>query len=243
MSSTLNAAFAEPPDLLPGLRSCRGPSYEERVRRYRGRMLGVARRMVRDSEDARDCVQEAFFLAFKNIDRFEGRSSVWTWLRSIVVNVSLMRLRYRRRRPEISIEDVLRKFDGYDRRIDMKDWTHPDVEALLAREDARHTVRRAIESLPDTYRDVLRLRDIEELDTEETAEILKISRGAVKVRSHRARAALKRLIESPERQRRSPTHEEWRVPRFIGPAGGSPGHETTSVKARSLCPPRRCRPK
>jgi RNA polymerase sigma-70 factor (ECF subfamily) len=199
MSSTLNAAFAEPPDLLPGLRSRRGPSYEELVRRYRGRMLGVARRMVRDSEDARDCVQEAFFLAFKNIHSFEGRSSIWTWLRSIVVNVSLMRLRYRRRRPEISIEDVLPKLDRFDRSIEMRDWHHADGEALPAREDARHTVRRAIESLPDTYRDVLRLRDIGELDTEETAEILKISRGAVKVRSHRARAALKKLIESGAR--------------------------------------------
>lgn len=122
MSSTLNAAFAEPPELLPGLRSGSGPSYEELVRRYRRGLLGVARRMVHDSEDARDCVQEAFFLAFKNIHSFEGRSSIWTWLRSIVVNVALMRLRYRRRRPEISIEDVVPRFDAYGRRIEMRDW-------------------------------------------------------------------------------------------------------------------------
>ena len=196
MSSTLNAAFAEPPELLPGLRSGSGPSYEELVRRYGGGLLGVARHMVRDSEDARDCVQEAFFLAFKNIDRFEGRSSVGTWLRSIVVNVALMKLRYRRRRPAISIEDLLPELARRDRRIEMRDRDYADAEALLAREDARRTVRRAIENLPDTHRDVLLLRYVEELDTRETAEILRITRGAVKVRSHRARAALKKLIES-----------------------------------------------
>jgi RNA polymerase sigma-70 factor (ECF subfamily) len=196
MSSTLNAAFAEPPELLPGLRSGSGPSYEELVLRYRRGLVSVARRMLRDSEDARDCVQEAYFLAFKNIDRFEGRSSVGTWLRSIVVNVALMRLRYRRRRPEISIEDILRRFGRSDRRIEVKDWNHADVETLLARKEARTSIRHAIENLPDIYRDVLLLRYVEELDTRETAEILRITRGAVKVRSHRARAALKKLIES-----------------------------------------------
>ncbi len=193
--------FAEPRELLPGLRSGSGPSYEELVRLYRRGLLRVARRMLRDSEEARDCVQEAFLLAFKNIHRFEGRSSIWTWLRSIVVNVALMRLRYRRRRPEISIEDVVAGSAACDRRIEMKDCSQVNVETLLARKETRRALRHAIGSLPDKHRDVLLLRYVEELDTRETAGILKISRGAVKVRSHRARAAVKKLVESRGRGR------------------------------------------
>lgn len=71
-----------------------------------------------------------------------------------------------------------------------------DIETLLARKEMRQAIRHAIENLPDTHRDVLLLRYVEELDTEETAGILRSSCGAVKVRSHRARAALKKLIES-----------------------------------------------
>ncbi len=158
-------------------------------------MLGVALRIVRNPEDARDCVQDAFLSAFKNMDGFEGRSSVWTWLHRIVVNFALLKLRSRRRRPECSIEDLMPEFDEYDCRVEPKDRKAVDAETLLAREDVRDAVRDAIERLPDDYRDVLLLRDIEELHTEETAEILKISRGAVKMKLHRARAALKKLIE------------------------------------------------
>ncbi len=195
MSSKTDEARPEPRELLPGLRAGDGKSYEELVRRYGGRMLGVAVRIVRHPEDARDCVQEAFLLAFKNIEGFEGRSSVWTWLHRIVVNCALLKLRARRRRPEGAIEDLLPRFDEYDCRVELKARERADAETLLAREDVRDAVRKAIEKLPDDYRDVLLLRDIEEFDTEETAEILKISRSAVKMRLHRARAALKKLIE------------------------------------------------
>lgn len=195
MSSTTDKTRPKPEELLGGLRAGDGRSYEELVRRYGGRMLGVALRIVRNPEDARDCVQDAFLSAFKNMDGFEGRSSVWTWLHRIVVNFALLKLRSRRRRPECSIEDLMPEFDEYDCRVEPKDRKAVDAETLLAREDVRDAVRDAIERLPDDYRDVLLLRDIEELDTEETAEILKISRGAVKMKLHRARAALKKLIE------------------------------------------------
>ncbi len=114
--------------------------------------------MLRDTEDARDCVQETFFLAFRSITSFEGRSSIWVWLRSIVVNVALMKLRYRRRRPEVALEDVLSRFGRSDRRVEIEDSGQEDAETILTRREARRRIRRAIESLPEIYRDVLVLR-------------------------------------------------------------------------------------
>ena len=181
-------------DLLSGLRAGNEQSYEELVRLYGGRMLSTASRIVRNPEDARDCVQETFLQAFKNIDRFEGRSSIGTWLHRIVVNNALLKLRTRSRRPEGSLDDLMPDFDDYQCRIETRDETQ-SIETLVSQQQTRAQVRSAIYGLPDDYRDVLLLRDIAELDTQETAEALEIQPGAVRTRLHRARAALKRQLE------------------------------------------------
>lgn len=158
-------------------------------------MLSVATRLMGNAEDARDCVQEALLQAFRRIEGFEGRSSVGTWLHRIVVNSALVKLRSRRRRPEGALDDLMPEFDEYQCRIEGREAALESVEALAARKETREAVRGAIDSLPDAYRTVLLLRDIEELDTRSTAEILEIEPGAVKTRLHRARAALKKLLE------------------------------------------------
>lgn len=186
---------AEPRELLDGLQTGDNRSYEELVRRYGGKMLSVATRIVGNPDDGRECVQEAFLQAFKNISRFEGRSSIWTWLHRIVVNSALLKLRSRRRRPEGAIDDLMPEFDAYRCRIEASCKTPESIETLVSKNETRETVRRAIDKLPEDYRIVLLLRDIEELDTEETAGILHIKPGAVKTRLHRARAALKKLLE------------------------------------------------
>lgn len=195
MSALTDEPEAKTDDLVAGLRAGDDRSYAELVRRYGGKMLSVAVRIVGNREDARDCVQEAFVRAFKHIDRFEGRSSVWTWLHRIVVNSALLKLRSRRRRPERSLDDLMPEFDAYHCRIEPARPGHESVETLVSRKETRDTVRQTIEELPDDYRDVLVLRDILELDTNETAESLRINPGAVKMRLHRARAALKKLLE------------------------------------------------
>ena len=85
---------------------------EELVRAHTSRLLAVARRYLRSEEDARDAVQEGFVAAFRSIARFQGGSSLSTWLHRIVINACLMRLRSSRRRPETSIEELLPRFDG-----------------------------------------------------------------------------------------------------------------------------------
>jgi RNA polymerase sigma-70 factor (ECF subfamily) len=156
-------------------------------------MLAVARRFV-GPNDADDVVQESFLSAFRSLVSFRGGSRIGTWLHRIVVNHCLMRLRRRRRKPEIRIDDLLPSFDetGHHARAVAR-WSRPEDQ--LDREETRAQVRTCIEQLPDAYRTVILLRDIEEYSTDQAAEMLAISRAAVKIRLHRARQALRALLE------------------------------------------------
>lgn len=187
-----------PPDeskLLERLRAGDEAAYEELVRTHGGRMLAVARRMLRNEDDAGDAVQDAFLSAFRAMDRFEGGSQLGTWLHRITVNAALMKLRTRRRKPEEPLEPLLPKFldDGHMAQP-ARSWAEPGDEAL-ARRQLRQRVLDRIHQLPETYRTVVLLRDVEGLDTEEAAEALGIGTGAVKTRLHRARQALRSLLE------------------------------------------------
>lgn len=169
-------------------------AYEQLVRAHAGRMLAVATRFLGSREEARDAVQDAFLGAFRNMASFRGGARLGTWLHRITVNAALMRLRARSRRPEESIEDLLPHFDdtGHSTRPP-REWEGEALK-LLQKRETRAVVRRCIERLPISYRVVLLLRDIEELDTEETARLTGLSPGAVKVRLHRARLALRTLL-------------------------------------------------
>ncbi|HEX9943099.1 MAG TPA: sigma-70 family RNA polymerase sigma factor [Thermoanaerobaculia bacterium] len=182
--------------LLAELRAGREDAFERLLRQHGGRMLAVARRLVRDEEDARDAVQEAFVSAFRSLDGFAGASRISTWLHRIVVNACLMRLRSRQRRPEEPIEDLLPRFreDGHQVDYPARDWEEP-VDALLQRREVCALVRQSIDRLPETYRTVLLLRDIEELSTEEAARMLGVTENALKIRLHRARQALRTLLD------------------------------------------------
>ena len=185
----------EEAELLAGLRSGDDAAYEHLVRTYGGRLLAVTRRILGDEDDARDAVQEAFLSAFKSIDRFEGGSLVSTWLHRIAVNAALMKIRSRKRRPEDPIDELLPKYldDGHPVTPAVP-WRELS-DAQLVRAETREQVRAAIDRLPDGYRTVLVLRDIEELDTAEVAEQLGMTKNAVKTRLHRARQALRGLLD------------------------------------------------
>jgi RNA polymerase sigma-70 factor (ECF subfamily) len=189
------AQVADEQALLEGLRHGDPAAFETLVRAYTPRLLAVARRMLGNDEDARDAVQDGFLNAFRAIDRFEGQSKLSTWLHRIVVNASLMKLRTRRRKPEESLEPLLPAFveDGHHAE-QFSAWSEP-ADKLAERAEIGETVREAIRSLPESYREVLVLRDIEELNTEETARALGISPNAVKIRLHRARQALRTVLD------------------------------------------------
>ncbi len=170
-------------------------AFEDVVRRYGGRMLQTARRLLANEEDARDAVQDAFLSAFRSLDQFQGNARLSTWLHRIAVNAALMKLRTRRRHAEQSIESLLPTFleDGHHA-IPPAPWPET-VDEAASRSEMRTLVRDSIDRLPDAYRTVLLLRDIEELDTQETADLLEITANAVKVRLHRARIALRELLD------------------------------------------------
>ena len=181
--------------LLERLRAGDEAAFETLVRDNAGRLLAVARRYLRSEEDASDAVQDAFIAASRSIARFEGGSSLSTWLHRIAINACLMKIRSAKRRPQESLEELLPAFDETGHRIGPFESWSESAEAVLDRDATRARVRACIDRLPDKYRTVLILRDIEELSTEEAARALGTTPTAVKVRLHRARQALRTLLE------------------------------------------------
>jgi RNA polymerase sigma-70 factor (ECF subfamily) len=181
-------------DLLARLRTGDDHAFEDFVRQFSGRLLHVARGLLRNDEDAADAVQDAFVSAFKSLERFEANSSLGTWMHRIVVNMCLMKLRSRRTRKTRSIEELLPRFDETGHHVQpVCPWSESGYQRLASTE-SRNQVRACIDQLPDDYRTILILRDVEELETDVTAGILGISVGAAKTRLHRARQALRTLL-------------------------------------------------
>jgi RNA polymerase sigma-70 factor (ECF subfamily) len=183
--------------LVERLRNGDALAFEEMVREFGGRLLATARRYLRSEADACDALQDALLCAFKSIHTFKGGSQLSTWLHRILVNSALMHLRSKKRHPEVPIDDTFPQFDN------VAGW--PDepgygmqTEAALEISQTKVQVRRCIDQMPEIYRNVLIMRNIEELDTEEVAARLGLTPTNVKVRLHRARQAFKALIESEQ---------------------------------------------
>jgi RNA polymerase sigma-70 factor (ECF subfamily) len=201
------APEAEPADesvreaqLIARLRRGDHDAFEQLVRQYGGRLLATARRVLHNEDDARDAVQEAFLSAFRALPHFRADAKLSTWLHRIVMNTALMKLRSARRRPELRIEALLPVFD------EAGEWAHEvkplamTSEDVLVSKETRARVSACIARLPASYREVVILRDIEELDTAEVAATLRISANAVKIRLHRARQALITLLTEAEKE-------------------------------------------
>ena len=181
-------------DLLSRLRAGDEDAFASFVRQYTGRMLTLARGFLHSEDDAADAVQDTFLSAFKSLNRFEGNSSLGTWLHRIVVNTCLMKIRSKSRRKTYSMEELLPSFDETGHHAQpVASWSENGYERM-ANDETKAQVRECINQLPDDYRTVLVMRDIEEFDTDQTAAILGLNPGAVKTRLHRARQALRTLL-------------------------------------------------
>jgi RNA polymerase sigma-70 factor, ECF subfamily len=179
------------------------------VREHAAALRSTARRILRDDAAADDAVQDAFVSALRSLDRFRGESRLHTWLHRIVVNAALAALRRRRPwdldRADEQVAAWLPQFvpDGH-RVLEGVTWVE-SVEELLARAETRARVRASIDAMPEPHRSILLLRDIEELDTREVAELLELQPGAVKVRLHRARQALLAMLQAESTEARHET--------------------------------------
>lgn len=168
---------------------------EQVIREALARMARVAMRYMDGHDAAMDCAQEALIRAVNAFDGFEGRSAVTSWLHRIAVNCALEHLRRSDHRNEVSIDELQPTFDGHGFLNERLIVTEDSADVILQRADARAAVTSAIQALPDSHRTVLLLRDIEEKSIKEVAEELDITQGTAKVRIHRARSALRRLLE------------------------------------------------
>lgn len=182
-------------DLVSRLQSGDADAYETLVRNYGGRMLVTARRFFNCEQDAADAVQDAFISTFKSIGNFQGGSQLGTWLHRIVVNSCLMRRRSRDRHPTVAIESLLPQFDVTGHHLHKIQAYHDSPSDRLSISEIQSQVREGIDRLPEPYREVLVLREIEQFDTETTADILNVSIGVVKTRLHRSRQALRTILE------------------------------------------------
>jgi RNA polymerase sigma-70 factor (ECF subfamily) len=182
--------------IIDGLRAGDDRAFEMLVRTYVGPLRAVALRLLQNPADADDAVQEALLSAYRGFANFRADSRLATWLHRIVVNAALQRLRRARREDETAdVDELLPRFheNGFPEHFHQP-WVS-SIDDVVARAETRESVRQMIDRLPESYRTVLILRDIEEVDTTEAAELLGISPAALKVRLHRARQALRNLFE------------------------------------------------
>ena len=173
-------------------------AFEGLVRRYSERAYRAAYRVVRDQSQAEDIVQEALIKAYRGLRRFESRSSFYTWLYRIVVNLALDRRRREKRAPTLEWDDTVAK------QVDPRAVppSSEDPELATRRHEVLGLVADGIQQLPDGQREVLLLREVEGLSYEEIASTMGISKGTVMSRLHYARkkmvAYLKRAGIEPE---------------------------------------------
>jgi RNA polymerase sigma-70 factor (ECF subfamily) len=160
------------------------------------RLFRAAWSILKDRFEAEEAVQAGYLNAFNALDNFEGRSSLSTWLTRIVVNEALGRLRAQRRGREQLESEGVAVIDTYRERLAQASEA-PPPDANVAREQLRQLIEHAVANLPDGFRSVFVLREVEGLSIEETAEALGIPPATVKTRLHRARAKLQEAL-APE---------------------------------------------
>ena len=174
-------------------------AFETLVERYQDKVYRLAFRFMRNETEAKEIVQETLLSVWRKLDGFKGDSQFSSWLYRVTANAALMRLRTQRRHPEVSTEELDPSFldrggPAYGQVTSPGDnWARrPDDE--LQSEELRTQLQRAIDDLPEIYRTVFLIRDVDGFSTEETAEALDISVPTVKTRLHRARVALREAI-------------------------------------------------
>jgi len=153
-------------------------------------------RLVNDPEEAESLMQETFLQAFQRLDTFRREAKFTTWLYAIGINLARAQRRKLQRMVPLSDEDVERLQPTFSYGMFQESPVAWDPHKLAVRKERHTLVHDAIRKLPEDYREVLTLRDIEEYGTEEVAKMLEISSGAVRVRLHRARQALKKLLDT-----------------------------------------------
>lgn len=189
-----NRVPASDGDLLTQLAQGDQAAFEALMRRHNQRLFRVARAILRDDSEAEDALQDAYLDAYRHAASFRGEAQVSTWLSRIVVNRALMRVRSRKADPVLVPFAADAIDDAHDREAPMIDPAEPPYEHLL-RAEIRRALERRIDELPVTFRAVFVMRDVEDMTSQEVADILSLPVATVRTRLFRARALLRAALE------------------------------------------------
>jgi RNA polymerase sigma-70 factor, ECF subfamily len=167
--------------------------FHELIRPYERMVYMTVFSIVKNETDAEDGAQDAIVNAYRHLSKFRGEAKFSTWLTTIAVNEGRQKLRKQKRAKEDSLDEPIAGEEEEFTPAPLTDWKEIPLEAL-ERKELREALRNAVAELPDIYRQIFTLRDIEELNVAETAEALAINENMVKVRLHRARLMLQKSL-------------------------------------------------
>ena len=171
-------------------------AYDKIADIYQKKIYGLSFHLTRNPMDAQDVTQEVLLTLFRKIHTFQGKSAVSSWVYRITLNASYMKLRSKKKEPNVSIDELIPSFNGAGfQQEKIQDWSE-NTESLLFTNETRDVISKAVALLPEKEKVVFLLRDVEGLSTEKTGEILDLTVPAVKSRLHRARLFLRKKLSS-----------------------------------------------
>jgi RNA polymerase sigma-70 factor (ECF subfamily) len=168
-------------------------AFEEIISRYEAKVMNLSLRLTRNQEDAEEVMQDVFTTVYRKIESFRGQSAFSSWLYRIVVNAAFMKLRKKKQSQTISMEDLAPAVRQYC--IERDHSVNNQSYAMTVTRELQDVLQRAIDRLPDQYRAVFVLRDVDGLSNQETGDILELSIPAVKSRLHRSRILLRKRLK------------------------------------------------
>lgn len=170
-------------------------AFELLVQTESPRLFRMIQRIVQDEDEAGSIMQETFLQAYKRLSSFRREAKFTTWLYAIGLNLARASLRKRRRYDTLEEDKMDRLQPTFESGMHTEKYDFWNPQRIAEQRERKELVHNAIAELPPDYRLVITLRDIEEMSTAEVAQILEISEGAVRVRLHRARLALRTLLD------------------------------------------------
>ena len=171
-------------------------AYDQLADIYQKKIYGLSYNLTRNHMDAQDVTQEVLLTLFRKINMFQGKSAFSSWVYRITLNASYMKLRRKKKEPNISIDEVMPLFNGAGfQKQKIKDWSE-NTESLMFTNETRSVIKNAVDLLPEKEQVVFLLRDVEGFSTEKTSGILDLTTPAVKSRLHRARLFLRKKLSN-----------------------------------------------
>lgn len=167
-------------------------AFEQLIEKYETKVFHLALRFTKNEEDAEEVLQDVFMTLHRKLELFQGKSAFSSWLYRIVVNAAFMKLRKRRQQPALLLEDLAPH--TRQKALDGESYQENHIEKFTQNEELKSVLLSAVSRLPEQYRSVFVMRDVNGFSNQETSEVLGLSVPAIKSRLHRSRIMLRRKL-------------------------------------------------